>query len=262
MSELQLNPATLLFATGAGLLSFVSPCVLPLLPAYLSFITGLSAAQLAEQRDAATRARVLLHSLAFVAGLALVFTLLGASASLLGRWANQHLGALTQLAGLLVIVFGLHMAGLLKVPLFYRQARLVPFGGLGAGASLRSGQAEARQRSPLGALLLGAAFAAGWTPCVGPFLGSLLTLASQEQTVGQSMLLLFVYGLGLGLPFVLTGLATQRALGLIRALRPHLSAVERASGLLLVAMGLLLLTGQLTWLSALFTRIFGIGLAV
>ena len=256
MQDLQLDPATLFFAAGAGVLSFISPCVLPLLPAYLSFITGLSAEQLTERRDVATRARVLGSSLAFVAGLALVFTLLGASASLLGRLLNRNLDLVTQLGGLLVIVFGLHMTGLVRVPLLYRQARLDP--ALGA----RQPGAGRGSRGLFGPFLVGAVFAAGWTPCVGPFLGSLLTLASQEQTVGQGVLLLFAYGLGLGLPFVLAGLATERTLGLMRALRPHLRKVEVGSGVLLIGMGVLLFTGRLALLSSWLTRIFGTGLAV
>src|SRR5689334_15713035 len=126
MSELQLNPATLLFAVWAGLLSFLSPCVLPLLPAYLSYMTGLSAEQLVAQQGVAARTRVLGHALAFVAGLAIVFTLFGASASLLGRLLLQNLPLLTRLAGLLVIVFGLHLTGLVRIPLLYRERRADP----------------------------------------------------------------------------------------------------------------------------------------
>jgi cytochrome c-type biogenesis protein len=245
-ADLSLNPATLLFAVGAGVLSFISPCVLPLLPAYLSFITGLSAEQLGSARDAGTRARILGQSLAFVAGLAIVFTLLGASASLIGRLLLVNLDLVGQVAGLLVIAFGLHMAGVLRIPLLERRA----------GAEV-----VARPGGPVRALLLGAAFAAGWTPCVGPFLASLLTLASQERTVGSGTLLLFAYALGLGLPFVLAGLAMERALRVMRALRPYLHRIEVASGALLVGMGLLLFTGRLALLSGWLTRIFGNGLA-
>jgi cytochrome c-type biogenesis protein len=247
LADLQLNLATLLFAAGAGLLSFISPCVLPLLPAYLSYMTGLSAEQLSARQDAATRARVLIHSLAFVAGLAIVFTLFGASATFVGRLLLQNLDILTRLAGLLVIIFGLHMTGLVRIPLLYRE--------------LRADVAAQRGRGAFGALLMGAAFAAGWTPCVGPFLGSLLSLASQEQTVAQGMLLLFVYALGLGIPFVLTGLAMERSLRLMRLLRPRLHAVEILSGILLIGMGLLLFTDRLSLLSGWLTRVFGIGLA-
>ena len=245
--DVQLNVATLLFAAVAGVLSFASPCVLPLLPAYLSYLTGLSAEQLQARQSTAARVHVLSHALAFAGGVAVVFTLLGASATLLGRVLLQNLEIVTKLAGLLVILFGLHMIGLVRVPLLYRELR-----------------AEVKARPEggvLGALLMGAAFAAGWTPCVGPFLGTLLSLASQEQTVGQGMLLLFVYGLGLGVPFVLAGLAMERWLDLARALRPHLHRVEVLSGVLLIGMGLLLFTDRMALLSAWLTRVFGIGLA-
>ena len=261
MADVQLNPATLLFAAGAGLLSFVSPCVLPLLPAYLSYMTGLSAEQLIARQDAATRVRVLGHSLAFVAGLAIVFTLFGASATFVGRVLLQNLEILTKLAGLLVILFGLHTTGLVRIPLLYREARFDPsFGASGPG----SGQVPAPRRGsgPVGALFMGAAFAAGWTPCVGPFLASLLGLASREQTIGQGTLLLFVYALGLGIPFVLAGLALDRWLRLARALRPRLRAVEVFSGLLLIGMGLLLFTDRLSLLSSWLTRVFGNGWAL
>ena len=248
MADLSLNPATLLFAVWAGLLSFLSPCVLPLVPAYLSYMTGLSAEQLANRQGLAGRTQVLAHAIAFVAGLAIVFTLLGASASLLGRLLSRHLPILTQVAGLLVILFGLHLTGLLRIPLLYRQRRADP--------------AAHRNRGPLGALLMGAAFAAGWTPCVGPFLASLLTLASQESTMADGMLLLFVYSLGLGLPFVLAGLATAQALRAAQGLRSRLRIIEVGSGLLLILMGFLLVTHQLALLSSWLTRIFGNGLAL
>jgi cytochrome c-type biogenesis protein len=247
MLEGQLSLATLLFAAGAGLLSFLSPCVLPLLPAYLSYMTGLSAGQLTHARRGAVRRRVLTHSLAFVIGLSLVFTLFGASASLLGRLLLGNLELLTRAAGLVVIIFGLHQTGLLRIPLLYREARARPKLQPGGG--------------PLQAALLGAAFAAGWTPCVGPFLAALLGLASQEETVGQGMLLLFAYGLGLGLPFLLAGLGLERALRLSAALRPHTRAIEIGSGLLLIGMGLLLLTDRLSAISIWLTRVFGTGFA-
>jgi cytochrome c-type biogenesis protein len=248
MADPSLNPATILFAVWAGLLSFLSPCVLPLVPAYLSYMTGLSAEQLANQQGFARRTRVLAHAIAFVAGLSLVFTLLGASASLLGRLLLPQLPILTRVAGLMVILFGLHLTGLVRVPLLYRERRADP--------------AVHRDRGLLGALLMGAAFAAGWTPCVGPFLASLLTLAGQESTVADGMLLLFVYGLGLGLPFVLAGLATARALRRAQGLRSRLRTIEVASGLLLILMGLLLFSDRLALLSSWLTRIFGNGLTL
>src|SRR5215210_4765059 len=232
---LALSPLTLVLAVGAGLLSFVSPCVLPLLPAYLGYMTGLSVDELTERRDAATRAHVLGRSLAFVLGLSAVFTALGASASFVGQALLQHQTLLLRLAGVLVVLFGLHTLGLVRMPLLYRQSR----------ASFGDGKS-----GYVGALLLGAAFAAGWTPCIGPFLAGLLALASQEQTVGQGMLLLFVYGLGLGVPFVVAGLALGTALRLLRGLRTQMRALEMASGLLLVGMGLLIFSDRLSLISA------------
>ena len=242
---LALSPLTLALAVGAGLLSFVSPCVLPLLPAYLGYMTGLSADELDARQDAATRAHVLGRSLAFVLGLSAVFTALGASASLVGQALLQHQTLLLRVAGVLVVVLGLHTLGLIRIPLLYRQARA----SFGAG---RTGY--------VGALLLGAAFAAGWTPCIGPFLAGLLALASQEQTVGQGMLLLFVYGLGLGIPFVLAGLALGPALRLLRGLRTQMRVLETASGLLLVGMGLLIFSDRLSLISAWLIAVFGTGL--
>ncbi len=246
---LTLDPLTLLLAAGAGVLSFVSPCVLPLLPAYLGYMTGMSAAEIARRGDPATRVHVLGRSAAFVLGLSAIFTLLGGSASLLGQLVLQHQTVLLRIAGLVVVVFGLHTLGLVRVPLLYREAR--PFG-----------QTSGRGRGDyLGALLMGAAFAIGWTPCVGPFLAALLALASQEQTVAEGMLLLFCYGLGLGLPFVLAGLALGTSLRLLRRLKAGMAGLEIASGLLLVGMGVLIFTDRLALISGWLTRVFGTGLA-
>jgi cytochrome c-type biogenesis protein len=245
-SALALNPLTLLLAAGAGLLSFASPCVLPLLPAYLGYMTGLTADEIQTQRDTRTRAHVLGRSVAFVLGLSLVFAALGASASVVGRALLDHQTLLLRVAGVLVVVLGLHTLGLVRIPMLYREKRLT-FGGA--------------EGSYLGALLLGAAFAAGWTPCIGPFLAGLLALASQEQTVSQGMLLLFVYGLGLGVPFVLTGLALGTSLSLLSGVRAHMHLLEIVSGLLLVGMGLLIFSDRLSLISAWLTAVFGIGLA-
>ncbi len=243
---LGLDPLTLLLAAGAGLLSFVSPCVLPLLPAYLGYMTGLTADELQGRQDAATRAHVLGRSLAFVLGLSLVFTLLGASASAAGRVLLQYQVIVLRLAGVLVVILGLHTLGLIRMPLLYREKRL-SFGGTDG--------------TYLGALLLGAAFAAGWTPCIGPFLAGLLALASQEQTVGRGMLLLFVYGLGLGIPFVVAGLALGTSLRLLRGVKARMQVLELVSGFVLVGMGLLIFSDRLSLVSAWLTGVFGIGLA-
>jgi cytochrome c-type biogenesis protein len=244
--SLTLNPLTLLLAAGAGFLSFVSPCVLPLLPAYLGYMTGLTADELQGPQSSATRAHVLGRSIAFVLGLSLVFAALGASASVIGQTLLRNQTIILRIAGLLVVLLGLHTLGLIRMPFLYQERRLA-FGGA--------------EGSYLGALLLGAAFAAGWTPCIGPFLAGLLALASQEQSVGQGMLLLFVYGLGLGVPFILTGLALGTSLRLLRGVRARMHLLEIVSGLLLVGMGLLIFSDRLSMISAWLTAVFGIGLA-
>ena len=243
---LGLNPLTLLLAAGAGFLSFVSPCVLPLLPAYLGYMTGLSSEELQGPQNVATRAHVLGRSVAFVLGLAVVFTALGATASAVGQAVAAYHSIILRVAGVLVVILGLHTLGLIRLSFLYQERRL-SYGGADG--------------SYLGALLLGAAFAAGWTPCIGPFLAGLLALASQEQTVGQGMLLLFVYALGLGVPFVLTGLALGASMPLLKALKSHLYALELVSGFLLVGMGLLIFSDRLSLISAWLTTVFGIGLA-
>ena len=248
-SALSVSPLTLVLAAGAGFLSFVSPCVLPLLPAYLGYMTGLTAEELQRPHSAATRAHILGRSVAFVVGLSLVFAALGASASAIGQTLLRNQTIILRIAGLLVVLLGLHTLGLVRIPLLYREKRLSPGGTGGAEGSY------------LGALLLGAAFAAGWTPCIGPFLAGLLGLASQEQTVGQGMLLLFVYGLGLGIPFVLAGLALGASLRLLAAVRARMQLLEMVSGLLLVGMGLLIFSDRLSLISAWLTTVFGLGLA-
>src|SRR3954463_6226810 len=175
--SISLDPLTLLLAAGAGFLSFVSPCVLPLLPAYLGYMTGLTADELQGAEATALRAHIVGRSLAFVVGLSVVFAALGGSASAVGQTLLRNQTIILRVAGLLVVVLGLHTMGLIRIPFLYQEKRLAIGGTDG---------------SYLGALLLGAAFAAGWTPCIGPFLAGLLALASQEQTVAQGMLLLFV----------------------------------------------------------------------
>ena len=233
-------------ALGAGMLSFASPCVLPLVPAYLGFITGRSAEEL-QSAHGRVRLEIATQGLAFVLGLAVIFTLLGASATVLGQTLLQNLPVLWKLGGVLVVLFGLNMLGVLRIPALTRTLRV-------AEITPRPG--------PGGAFLLGVAFGAGWTPCVGPFLAGLLALASSQETVGEGLTLLLLYALGLGIPFLLAGLAVDRSLSVLRALRPHLLIIERGSGALLVGMGVLLFTERLTLITAWLTRVFGTGLAL
>jgi cytochrome c-type biogenesis protein len=231
-------------AFAAGALSFLSPCVVPLVPAYLTYITGLSADEVGDARAS----EVLPSALAFVAGLSLVLSLFGLGVTAIGQALSDYQTFLTRLGGAIVIVLGLHTAGLLRIPTLYRERR-VDF--------LRF-----RGRGPAGAFLMGGAFGIGWTPCVGAILGSILTLASQSDTLGRGTLLLLAYSLGLGVPFILVALGIKRAFGLLGAIKRHLRTVELASGTLLVATGVLLFTDRLLLLTGWITRVFGNGLAL
>jgi len=210
----------------AGLLSFFSPCVIPLLPGYLSYATGLSGADLEDAR----RGRMLLGSLLFVLGFSTVFVLLGTAFGALGTQLLIHRDTITLVMGVVVILLGLAFAGL--VPLLQRDVRVhkVPAVGLAA------------------APFLGFLFGLGWTPCVGPTLGAILTLSVNEATAGRGALLSGVYALGLGLPFVAAGLAYRRALGAFAVVRRHQAWVTRIGGLMLVVVGLLLVTGWWDWI--------------
>ncbi len=225
-----LSPILFVTALAAGLVSFASPCVLPLVPAYLGFITGRSAEELQTTHGRA-RVRVVTQGVAFVLGLAVIFAVLGASASVLG------------------IIFGLQMLGVLHIPLLSRTARFLDL-------------KPNTQATHAGAFIMGLAFGAGWTPCIGPFLGGLLGLAAQQETVGAGVLLLLVYALGLGVPFLIVGIAVNRSLILIRGFRSHMLTVERVSGALVIGMGVLLFTGGLTLITSALTRVFGNGLAL
>jgi cytochrome c-type biogenesis protein len=235
------NPASLNVAVAfaAGLLSFLSPCVLPLVPAYLTYIASGSVA------DAR---RAVPSAIAFVAGLALVLSLFGLGVTALGQLLAPYQEVMVRVAGLAVIVLGLHMAGLFRLPLLYRSAR-VDF-------------LQFRDRGGVGAFLMGGAFGVGWTPCVGAILGSILALASQSETLAQGTALLLAYSLGMGVPFVLVALGLKRVAGLLATIRRHGRAVELASGGLMVAMGLLLFTDRMLMISGWFTQVFGYGLAL
>jgi cytochrome c-type biogenesis protein len=231
-------------AFAAGALSFLSPCVLPLVPAYLTYITGLSVEEVGDARPS----EVLPSALAFVLGLSIVLSLFGLGVTAIGQALSDFQTLLTRVGGAIVIVLGLHTAGLLRIPLLYRQSR-VDF-------------TRFRGRGAAGALLMGAAFGIGWTPCVGAILGAILTLASQSDTLWLGTLLLLAYSLGLGVPFILVALGIKRAFGLLGAVKRRLRTVELASGALLVATGVLLFTDRLLLLTGWFTQMFGNGLAL
>jgi cytochrome c-type biogenesis protein len=214
-------------AFSAGLFSFLSPCVLPLFPSYLSFITGMTVERLSGEVTPGARGRVLLHSLAFIAGFTAVFVGLGVSVSAASQFLLDYRDWIRIGGGVLIIVFGLYIAGVLRVGLFGRTAQV---------------QIREKPAGFLGSFAVGLTFAIGWTPCVGPILGSILTLASNDKTVGQGTALLLAYSAGLGIPFLLFSLALGSFLRFFKRYRPFLPAVERVAGLLLVAVGVLVVS--------------------
>jgi cytochrome c-type biogenesis protein len=234
---------TLLAAFGAGLLSFISPCVLPLIPGYLSYISGLSVDEMrgvtttqtgVVRTASATRERVVLSSLAFILGFSLVFVSLGASASAIGHFLLSRLTLLGKIAGVIIIVFGLHTMGLLRIDWLYREKRV---------------QAPRKPAGFIGAVLVGIAFAFGWTPCIGPILAGILAVAATQDTVVHGVRLLAVYSLGLAVPFFATALAMNRFFAAFAKIRRHYHAIEVASGALLVIIGALIFTNRFTLLA-------------
>ena len=214
----------------AGLLSFFSPCVLPLVPAYLANLAGTTAM---DPKTRTSYVPVLFHSLSFVLGFSVIFIALGASVGLLGTSISAHSTLLRQIAGGLMIVFGIFLIAAFKLPWLNYEKRINPAAGRNPGYP----------RS----VLIGAVFALGWTPCIGPILGAILALAWSSQTVGQGALLLAVYSMGLGIPFILIGLAWGAIVPLWKGINRHLGTISIIGGVLLVAIGVLMLTGNLSW---------------
>ncbi|MBI5878506.1 MAG: sulfite exporter TauE/SafE family protein [Chloroflexi bacterium] len=245
---MELSFLTVGVAFVAGILSFVSPCCLPLVPAYLSYITGVSVEDFSSEAVAHRRTQIFMSAVAFAVGLALVFTLVfGTTATLLGQVLYDYKDWFEKIAGALVIVFGLHMLGVIHIG-FFEQEKRMDF---------------TKRRAPgfLGAMLMGAAFGIGWTPCVGPILGGIITMASQANRMFDGMVLLLVYGLGLGVPFVLAGILIGQLTQVLSRIKRYMRVANYASGALLIFMGLLLMTSQMTAITVYLTRIFGTGLA-
>ena len=234
--------APLALAFVAGLISFTSPCCLPLMPGYVSYVSGVASGTPSEHEGTvAVRSRTMLAAGLFVMGFATTFTLMGAAASELGTLILRNRLVLERVAGLFVIVMGLATTGLLRVPFLYRERRF----DLGR---IRPG--------PAGAVPLGMAFAIGWTPCIGPVLAGILTAAATVEGAWRGAALLFVYSLGLGIPFLLLALGVSRTGRLFRWLRRHGRAIEVAGGSILVLMGVLMITGRWIQLFAPLLRLF------
>lgn len=216
-------------AFSAGFLSFISPCVLPLVPAYLCFLGGVSFDQLTDEKQVA-RGRVMISALAFVLGFSTVFIALGASASMLGSLVASQLRWLSIFAGLLIVLLGIHMSGLLRLPFLNFEKRL---------------QVNRAPAGPVGAFVVGLAFAFGWTPCVGPVLASILVLAASRDSVNEGTILLSAYAAGLGIPFLLAALVTGPFLAAAKRFKRYMRILELFTGALLVATGLLILSGRM-----------------
>jgi len=224
---------SLLAAFAAGFLSFVSPCVLPLIPGYISFVSGASMDEMRGGGGAAvtSRAQIFFTSLAFVIGFSIVFIALGASATAVGKFMFARLPLLSKIAGVILIIFGLHTMGVFRLAFLDAEKRV---------------HTQRKPAGPLGAMLVGVAFAFGWTPCIGPILGGILAIAGSKNSVSEGVTLLAVYSLGLGIPFLITSLAINQFFAATKRIRKYYHAIEVASGALIVAIGVLILTGQLT----------------
>jgi cytochrome c-type biogenesis protein len=229
------EPLGVVVAFTAGLFSFLSPCVLPLFPSYLSFVTGMSVADLQADLTPATRRRVVLHALAFVLGFSLVFVSLGASFSVAGQVLLDYRDWIRRVGGALIVVFGFYIAGFLNFGPFSRT---------------KQWQIREKPAGYAGSFVVGLTFAIGWTPCVGPILGAILSLAGTADTVGRGIGLLVAYSAGLGVPFVLSAIALGAFLRFFKRYRPFIPIVERAAGVILILVGVLVFTNYYVQLNA------------
>lgn len=226
----------------AGLLSFLSPCVLPLIPSYITYITGLSFSDLdAEHPTHVVRQKTLLHSLAFISGFTVVFVLLGASATLVGSFLQEHMTLIRKAGGVLVVLFGLHVAGFLPINWLLGEKRV---------------NVRHKPAGYFGSFLVGLAFAAGWTPCIGPILASILMIAATEEKVGQGIVLLLLYSIGLGIPFLASSLALHRFIQFFNKFKKHIRIFEIITGIFLIVVGVLIFTNWLSVLSGYANMLF------
>ncbi len=214
----------------AGIISFLSPCVLPLVPGYVSLISGASVEELRDPSQARTHS-VMLNSILFILGFTIVFVMLGAAATSIGRLLREYKGLMAQVAGVVIILFGLHLTGIFKIKALYADKRMHNVGG---------------GKTPWGAFAVGFAFAFGWTPCIGPILAAILTIAGSQKTVFKGIVLLAIYSMGLAVPFLLTSVGIGKFLGFYARFRRHLHTVEVASGILLIVIGTLFVTRHFT----------------
>lgn len=225
----------LLAALTAGFISFISPCVLPVVPAYLSFVSGLSIDEMkGASADRTLKARMLINCLAFIAGFSTVFIALGASATVIGDFLNRNMQLLARIGGVVIVIFGLHTLGLFKIPFLNYEKRF---------------HQQTKTSGPLGSFVVGLAFAFGWTPCIGPILGAILGIASQADRVGEGIMLLAAYSLGLGVPFLLAGLSVERFFAVSSGVKRRFALIEKISGGFLIVVGVMIFFNLFGWLS-------------
>ncbi len=237
-----MNDTSLWVAFTAGLLSFLSPCVLPLIPSYVGFITGMSFSDLTGEEDRARILRIsIINSLLFILGFTLVFILLGATATAIGTSLNRYQNIIRWVGGVLVIILGVHFTGLINIKFLQVEKRL---------------HLQNRPLGYVGAVLIGMAFAAGWTPCIGPILGSILMVAATQTEIIKGMSLLAVYSLGFGIPFLLSAIALNKFLTTYKKLSRHIPKIIVASGVILIVIGLLIITNNLSMLGLMLTDWF------
>ncbi|MGA9252857.1 MAG: cytochrome c biogenesis protein CcdA [Roseobacter sp.] len=229
--DASLLPA-MLVALLAGIVSFLSPCVLPIVPPYLAYMSGVSLNEMSGEQ--AARRRAIIAALFFVMGLSTVFLILGFTASAFGAFFLQNQILFARISGIVIIVFGLHFLGVFRIPFLDREARM---------------DAGDKGGSSFGAYVLGLAFAFGWTPCIGPQLGAILSLAASEASIARGTFLLGVYAAGLGIPFLLAAMFITRAMGVMNRLKKHMSMIERVMGGLLLLVGIAMVTGAFTTFS-------------
>lgn len=236
-----MEKVSLLMAFSAGLLSFLSPCVLPVIPSYVSYITGLSLEDLTGGQDRGSIRKITItNSLFFIAGFSFIFVMLGASSSFLGRFLSDYQETISKVGGAMIVIFGLYIAGVLRIGFLSRDKRL---------------HLQNKPAGLLGTFLVGAAFAAGWTPCIGPVLGSILIYASTTDSVATGMGLLSVYALGLGIPFLITSITINTALSYFKRINQYMRVISVVTGLLLVVVGSLLFTGDFSRLTQYMLKI-------
>ncbi len=242
-------------AFAGGVLSFLSPCVLPLVPPYLSYIAGVKLEDLtaAVEEDDAERAkaaqrRVIVAAVLFVLGFSSIFVAMGASATAIGQLLRSYIGILSQVAGIIIIIMGLHFLGVFRISFLLMEKRL---------------NVNAKPATAIGAYIMGVAFALGWTPCIGPVLAAIIPIAASEESVAKGALLLAVYSAGLGLPFLVAAFAIDGFLGFMKSMRNYLGVVEKVMGIFLIITGILFLTNDMqlisNWMLEMFPALQNIG---